>query len=262
MKIKKHLSIIVIATLFVACSSVSKIKEKKWVNLLEGEEVNHWVVKITNYPVAENYKNTFQIKDGVLRVQYQEDYNFNKTFGHIFYNKVLSHYKLKLEYRFVGKQVKGGEGWAERNSGVMIHCESPYNMLKDQLFPMSVEVQLLGGINKKEKRPTANVCTPGTNIMLNDTYETTHCIKSNSKTYYGNQWVQAEIEVHGSDLIIHKINGEEVMRYTKPEIGGTMLENKTYWEQRIGTLLEKGYFSLQSESHPVEFRNIYLMELQ
>ncbi|MGY6647849.1 3-keto-disaccharide hydrolase [Wenyingzhuangia sp. IMCC45574] len=260
---KRYLACILTSTvfLFMGCSTSPKVKVEKWVNLLEGEQAKNWVVKITKHPVGDNYKNTFQIKDGLLSVQYDKDYNFNKTFGHIFYNKELSHYKLKLDYRFVGEQVKGGLGWAERNSGIMIHCESPYNMTQDQLFPMSIEVQLLGGIDKKESRPTANVCTPGTNVMIDGKYETSHCVKSTSSTYYGDEWVQVEIEVHGNDLILHRINGEEVLQYTKPEIGGTMLENKDYWEPKVGTLLEKGFFSLQSESHPVEFRNIYLLEL-
>lgn len=252
----------VIAIIGSACSSTpKKPKVENWINLLEGEQLNNWVVKITGHPVGENYKNTFELKEGLLNVQYSDDYQFKKTFGHIFYNKELSHYKLKLEYRFVGQQAKGGDGWAERNSGIMIHSESPYNMTKEQLFPMSVEVQLLGGLNKKEARPTANVCTPGTNVMIEGVYVTSHCVKSTSKTFYGEQWVQVELEVQGSDLMVHRINGEEVIKYTKPEIGGSMLENKAYWESRIGNLLEKGYFSLQSESHPVEFRNIYLLEL-
>ena len=183
--------------------------------------------------------------------------NFNDTYGHIFYKKSFSSYKLRLQYRFIGNQVKGGEGWAEKNSGVMIHSQSPESMGKNQAFPVSIEVQLLGGLNKDEERPTANLCTPGTHIMMNGKLVTTHCINSSSKTYYYDQWVNLEVLVIQDSIIIHKINGKEVLSYSKPQIGGDYNTLKA----REGELLKEGYISLQSESHPIEFRNIELLEL-
>ena len=84
-----------------------------------------------------------------------------------------------------------------KNSGVMIHCQSPETMKKDQEFPVSIEVQFLGG-NGKDKRPTGNVCTPGTNIVMKDKLITQHCNDSRSKTYHGDEWVTVEVEVHGN----------------------------------------------------------------
>lgn len=75
-----------------------------------------------------------------------------------------------------------------------------------------------------------------------------HCLSSNSKTYHGDQWVTLEIEVMGSKSIKHIINGETVMEYTNPQLDD-------------GTLLEGGTISLQSESHPVEFRKVELKVL-
>ena len=58
------------------------------------------------------------------------------------------------------------------------------------------------------------------------------------------------------------MNGEFVMSYNKPQIGGANVNyNMDYWKSREGEPLKKGYISLQSESHPVEFRNIEILEL-
>ena len=75
-------------------------------------------------------------------------------------------------------------------------------MTKDQDFPVSIEVQFLGG-NGKDNRPTGNVCTPGTNIVMKDKLITQHCNDSRSKTYHGNEWVTVEVEVHGNGVIKH-----------------------------------------------------------
>ncbi len=113
-------------------------------------------------------------------------------FGHLFYKTPFSHYRLRIEYRFVGDQCPGGPSWAFRNSGVMIHGQPPESMRKDQEFPVSIEVQFLGG-NGRDKRPTANVCTPGTNIVMGGKLITQHCTDSKAKTYHGDQWVTVEV---------------------------------------------------------------------
>ena len=40
-----------------------------------------------------------------------------------------------------------------------------------------------------------------------------------------------------------------------------MNHNMDYWKTKEGDALKKGYISLQSESHPVEFRKIEILEL-
>jgi len=232
--------------------------ENKWIQLFNGEDLNDWKVKIKGHPLGENYKNTFRVVDGVLQVHYDQYDEVKSAFGHIFYKNPYSSYKLRLQYRFTGNQVKGGEGWAIRNSGVMIHAQSPESMGLDQDFPVSVEVQLLGGIKKGVSRPTANVCTPGTHIMLDKKLTIKHCINSSSKTYYGDQWINLEILVRSDSLISHTINGEKVLSYAKPVIGGEY----NVLLSREGERLKSGYISLQSESHPIEFKNIELLELE
>jgi len=236
-------------------------KKGKWVKIFNGKNLDDWTIKIKGHPVGENYKNTFVVEDGVMKVNYDE-YNgtFNASYGHIFYNKEYSNYKMRMQYRFTGDQIKDGAGWATRNSGVMIHCESPENMGLDQSFPVSIEVQLLGGLGSGN-RPTANVCTPGTHIVLKEDKVTGHCFNSTSKTFHGDQWVELEIEVRNDSIIKHKINGENVFTYFKPQIGGGVDANKAYWKAKDGNPLKKGFISLQSESHPCEFKNIEILEL-
>jgi hypothetical protein len=256
-----RLSIPVLLLLATVTAVGQKAADRKdWVQLFNGRNLDGWSPKITGYDLNDNFGNTFRVENGVMKVAYDKYDTFNSRFGHIFYNQKFSHYIIAVEYRFTGEQVPGGPAWAFRNSGIMVHCQPPATMGKDQDFPISIEVQLLGG-GPTGERPTANVCTPGTNIVRNGVLTTQHCINSTSKTYRGDQWVRVEAEVLGSDRIIHRVNGETVLSYEKPQIGGGNVTNFNPSAKQDGTLLNEGYISLQSESHPVEFRKVELLNL-
>ena len=230
--------------------------DEGWIDLFNGKDIKDWKVKITGFELGENFADTFRVEDGIMKVSYDGYDNFGGRFGHIFYKKKFSHYRLRVEYRFVGEQVAGGPGWALRNSGIMLHCQAPESMKKDQNFPDSIEVQLLGG-NGKDQRTNCNVCTPGTNIVMNDKLVTKHCINSISKTYHGDQWVTAEVEVRGNDTVKHILEGETVLEYEKPQLGDGNAEANKKIPEAI-KMLSEGYISLQSESHPVEFRKVQI----
>ena len=234
---------------------------EEWVQLFNGRNLDGWIPKVRGHETGVNFGNTFRVTDGVMQVGY-EAYgdSFDARFGHIFYEHPFSHYILVVEYRFVGQQAKGGPEWALRNSGVMMHSPAPESMGRDQDFPISIEVQLLGGDGERE-RPTMNLCTPGTNVVVSGKLETRHCIKSKSKTYHGDQWVRAEVMVLGSSVIRHIAEGEVVLEYEMPQIGGGNVDGHDPAFKRDGELLGSGYISLQSESHPIEFRKVELLNL-
>jgi len=258
MKINSTTSILLLVLLlFIGCQQKEEA-DKAWVQLFNGKNLAGWQVKITGHTLGDNFNNTFRVIDGVMQVSYAEYDSFNTSYGHIFYKKPFANYKLRLQYRFIGEQVAGGAGWAEKNSGVMVHSQAPESMTIDQAFPVSIEVQLLGGVTENEERPTGNLCTPGTHVVMDNKLIEKHCINSSSKTYYDDQWVNLEILVLNDSLITHIINGETVLSYSKPTIGG---EYNTLLAQE-GEKLKSGYISLQSESHPIEFRNIELLELE
>ena len=235
-------------------------QDGQWIQLFNGRNLDGWTPKITGYPLGENFGNTFRVENGVMKVSYDQYDKFGDRFGHIFYKQKFSHYRIAVEYRFTGEQTPGGQAWAYRNSGIMIHCQPPETMGEDQNFPISIEVQLLGG-NGKDPRPTANVCTPGTNIVMDGKLVTTHCINSTSPTFHGDQWVRVEAEVLGSEVVRHIVNGKVVMEYQQPQIGGGAVDHYDPAAKKDGMLLTEGYISLQSESHPVEFRKVELMDL-
>lgn len=231
-------------------------------SLFNGEDLSGWKVKIRGHELGENPGNTFRVVDGRMTVSYDQYETFGNQFGHIFYETPFSYYRFRLEYRFVGDQAPEGPGWAFRNSGIMVHCQSPESMGKEQDFPICIEVQLLGG-NGTDERSTANLCTPGTNVVIDNKLVTQHCLNSSSQTYHGDQWVTAEVVVLGDSHIQHFVNGEPVMDYTMPQIGGGAVGGLINdWIKPDGKLLESGYISLQSESHPVEFRNVELLNLE
>ncbi len=234
----------------------------EWKTLFNGKDLSGWKVKIKGYDLNDNFGDTFRVEDGVLKVVYDErEYDkFDSRFGHLFYEAPFSHYVLRVEYRFVGKQVSGGPGWAVRNSGIMIHGQSPESMRKDQDFPVSVEVQLLGGGDTGE-RPTGNVCTPGTHIVMDGKLITQHCNNSSSKTFRGDQWVTIEVEVHGNGVIKHIVKGAVVMEYTQPQLDENDADARSLIKDGH-QMLSGGTISLQSESHPIEFRKVEIRELK
>lgn len=232
----------------------------KWIQLFNGKNLDGWTPKIRHAKAGENPGNTFRVEDGLLKVGYDQYDKFDERFGHLFYNEPFSHYRLRVEYRFVGEQCPGGPGWAIRNSGIMIHGEQPDEMAVDQDFPASIEVQLLGGA-KTGDRSTANLCTPGTNVVMDGELVTRHCTSSKSKTYRGDQWVTVEVEVRGGKVIRHVVEGDTVLEYNEPQLDERDAHAKSLAEKKGGKLLESGTISLQSESHPVEFRKVELMKL-
>jgi hypothetical protein len=235
--------------------------DKGWIQLFNGKDLNDWVVKIAGYPAGENYGNTFRVQDEKMVVSYDRYDSFGVRYGHIFYKQPFSYYLIAAEYRFVGEQARGGQGWATRNSGIMVHGQDPATMGKDQDFPISIEVQLLGGLGTGP-RSTANLCTPGTHVVKDGRLLTAHCINSSSKTYDGDQWVRVEVLVLGDSIIKHIVNGDTVLQYTQPQIGGGNVINTDPAVKKDGQLLRGGFISLQSESHPVEFRKVELLELE
>ncbi len=233
---------------------------EEWEKLFNGRNLDGWEVKIRGRALNDNYLNTFRVEDGKMVVRYDGYGDFKQQYGHIFYKKDYSYYRIAVEYRFVGEQAAKGEGWAWRNSGIMVHGQPAATMGKDQDFPISIEVQLLGGDGKK--RSTCNLCTPGTNVVIDGKLIKTHCINSSSLTFDGDQWVRAEVLVLGDSLIRHFVNGEQVLEYTQPQMGGGSVSGNDPSLLIDGKLLSHGSISLQSESHPVEFRKVELLNLK
>lgn len=229
--------------------------------MFNGKDLSGWTPKITHYAAGDNFGNTFRVEHRKLVVNYDAYEQFDGRFGHLFYDKPYGYYRMRVTYRFVGQQVPGGPEWALRNSGVMIHGQTPQSMGKDQDFPVSIEVQFLGG-DGTGPRPTCNLCTPGTHVEMDGTLFTPHCVNSNSKTYDGDQWVTAEILVLGDSLIRHFVNGEEVISYQKPQLGGGSVSGLEVSLGTDGTLLTGGTISLQSESFPIEFKDIEILNLE
>ena len=255
------MSLSALVALPLPVASGDEPKEKEWVPLFNGKNLDGWTPKITGYELGDNFSDTFRVADGVLKVGYDKYTEFGGKFGHLFYKDKFSHYRLRVEYRFVGDQCKGGPGWATRNSGVMFHCQDPKTMRKDQDFPVSIEAQFLGGLSNKKDRPTNNMCSPGTNVVMNGKLFTTHCTNSKSKTYNGDVWVTAEIEVNGSGTVKHFVEGELVLEYEKPQLDERDADAKKLIKDGK-LLLEEGYIALQAESHPVEFRKVEIKVLK
>ena len=248
--------------LLLACKNTNPQKQvEKWVPLFNGVDLKDWDIKITGYPINYDPVKTFRVEDGLLKVRYEQYDTFSGRFGHLFYKNPFSKYRLRLEYRFVGEQVANAPPWAQKNSGVMIHGQSAKSMELIQDFPISIEVQLLGGLDGKE-RPTANLCTPGTDVMMDGKWLDQHCISSSSPTFHGEEWVNVEILVLADSLIEHYVNGVAVLAYSQPRIHGGVVNGYNERLKQDGKILKEGSISLQSESHPIDFRKIEILVLE
>ncbi|MDG1291788.1 MAG: DUF1080 domain-containing protein [Flavobacteriaceae bacterium] len=258
-----------------SCNTQNTIDQEEWISLFNGKDLSNWNIKFANQDLNVNHRNTFRAQDSMIRIGYDEYDTFDDAYAHLYYKKPFSYYKLRFDYRFTGAQVKGGEDWNVRNSGIMLHSQSAESNDYGQYFPVSIEIQLLGGLDAG-KRTTGNVCTPGTALVLDGKVDYRHCINSNSKTYHGDQWVTAEVVVLGGESIAHLIENDTVLKYQLPQIGGGftnpkmgeedwisrgVVESKDAWIAQAGEILTKGYISLQAESHPIDFKNIQLLDL-
>jgi hypothetical protein len=261
---KCFLPLIVFLLIFPAWAPGNDRNEQQtndgWISLFNGKNLDGWKVKITGHELNDNYKNTFRVEDGLLKVSYDQYERFNGEFGHLFYKDKFSHYRIRVEYRFVGKQIAGGPAWALLNNGIMIHCQSPESMAKDQRFPVSIEAQMLGD-DGSGKRPTGNVCTPGTHVVIGGKLVTQHCVSASSKTVPANEWVTMEVEVRGNSSIKHIVNGEVVAEYEKPQLDDSDADARRLISGD-NRMLDEGYIALQAETHPIEFRKVELLVLR
>lgn len=255
-----HVGLIAIG-LLAASMAVEAADEGDWIPLFDGKTLDGWVPKIRGYALGDNYADTFRVEDGAITVSFDGYNEFGGRFGHLFYKTPYSHYRLRFEYRIYGEPAQGIPDWAFRNSGVMIHSPCPESMPRDQDFPVSLEFQLLGGRGDGKLRPTGNLCTPGTNVVYAGHFEETHCIDSSAPTFDGDDWIDAEILVLGDEKIVHYINGKEVLEYERPTYGGGAVSGHDPMLFHDGDPMTGGYISLQAEGHPVQFRNIELMDL-
>jgi len=246
------------------CFAQEKLKqESDFKSLFNGVDLEGWTTKIHHYEVDDNYGDTFRVEDSIIKVRYdQYEGDFNDRFAHLYYDTPYSYFHLTMEYRFVGDPHPGAPIFIVKNSGVMFHSQDPRTMLKEQNWPISVEMQFLGGIEADKERPTGNMCSPGTEVEFEGKIDPRHCISSSSETYYGDQWVKADLIVRGDSLVTHIINGQTVLEYDKPQVGGAVVEGYDPKMKPDGTLLKEGFIALQSEGQPIDFRNIKIKNLK
>jgi hypothetical protein len=262
---------LVMLSFVLACKQTKENSKEEWQPLFNGKDLAGWDIKIKGHPLNENYKNTFRVEDSMLRVVYSDYDRFDNQFGHLYTQAPYSYYKLRLQYRFTGEHLADAPGWANRNSGVMLHSQSGPSMSLQQDFPVSLEFQFLCG-NGNDTVTTGNVCTPGTVINVDGKRYIGHIQNSNSKTYLKGEWIDAEAEVYGDSLIRHIINGDTVLTYTNAMIGEGFINpgfgwtrgnitDSMVWINRANTPLTEGYIALQAESQPIDFRRIEILNL-
>lgn len=245
--------------ILTACARQAPIHHE-WKSLFNGQNLDGWTVKIHHHEVDDNFADTFRVENGLLRVSYDQYDTFDKKFGHLYFNKPYANFHLKLDYRFYGEFMHDAPHYALRNSGVMYYSQAPKTILKEQDWPISVEMQFLAGLDDGKARPTGNMCSPGTEIDYQGQRYHEHCLRSSSPTLGVDEWVSAELIVKNGE-VTQIINGQTVLQYSHPEMGGKFVKGYDPAVWTPGKKLTSGYIALQSEGHPIEFKNIEIKEL-
>ena len=244
-------------------SALPGFAEQPWIKLFNGKDLAGWTPKFAGHVLGANPFNTFRVEDGILKVSYDGYDKFSEQYGHLYSDIAYSRYILRMEYRFEGSRMKDAPGYVNLNSGVMIHSQSPQSMALGQSFPVSMEFQFLAD-EGKGRRPTGNVCTPGTNLEIDGKLVTQHIVESTAPNFPADEWVKIEVEVHGSEQVIHRVNGKEVLRYQKPQLDpeGRVISADALLKSGAPKILSFGHIALQAEGQGVWFRNIELKSLE
>lgn len=230
-----------------------------WKSIFNGKTLKGWKIKIAGHPLGENFGNTFRVENDILSIRYdQYGANFNNRFGALYYEKKLQNCRIRMEYRFVGETAPGAPSWGFRDSGIQYLGQDPATVGLDQQFPVCVEFNLHGG-NGKDERPTGELCVPGTYVEFAGTRNSQFCTPPDVKrTFHGDQWVTAEIEIRDG-MITHFVNGEPVLSAGNAHYNPDHEFGKKFAAEHPG-IIREGFVSLQSNSHPIDFRKIELME--
>jgi hypothetical protein len=263
MRIQNTVAPLLFSLFLISCSSADQdTDDGEWRSLFNGKDLNGWIPKFHRHDVGDNYANTFRVVDGVIQVNYDTYSEFGERFGHLFYEEPFSTYHLKFEYRFTDQWLDDAPSYAYRNSGIMFHAQHPNTIKKGQDWPISIEYQMLARRDDGKSRPTGNMCSPGTDVVYEGKLDERHCINSSSATYDWGEWVEGEIIVYGGSKVVHKVNGESVLEYAQPQIGGGVVSGYDPAIKKDGKRLTQGYIALQAEGQGVEFRNIKIKLLE
>lgn len=260
----KHLRLLLILVPFLLQSYESKninVKQKnagKWISLFNGKNLDNWKPKIVGYKLGENFGNTFRVEDGMLSIRYDKYDSFRNRFGSLYFDKKFTNYRLKVEYRFVGNTTVGAPTWGYKDGGIQYHCQPPNTVALNQSFPICLEYNLHGG-NGKEDRPTGEICANGMFVEINGKRNISYCtLPTVKRTFNGDEWITAEIEVN-KGKITHFVNGEQIMQFDNPKFDSSNAIAEAFIINKNNTVKD-GYISLQSNSHPMDFRKVEIME--
>lgn len=222
-----------------------------WVKIFNGQDLTGWSPLIHKSAYKQDPYNTFRADpvNHVIKVTY-EDYpnGFEDRCGLLYYDKLLTNYRVRVTYRFLEPQAPGPVSWGKNNTGLMIFGIDPAKVTGDPEFPPLIEIQLLGA-NSTGGNTTPNMCVPGGMTMKKSTAE---C--GNNHTGVAPppaaEWVTVEAEVH--------VKGDtKVFQYPNKTTPVITMSGPVYQ----GKDVVNGYLSLQSESQPLEYKDIELMEL-
>jgi hypothetical protein len=258
----RKITLIALIAVPAACAQKPKVLVNaptgNWTSLFNGKDLDGWTVKIAGQELNDNYRNTFRVEDGLLKVSYQQYDKFGDRFGSLFFKRKLSHYWIRAEYRFIGSLAPGAPRWAYKNSGIQLHSQAPETMRKEQQWPVSVEFDIVGG-RIIGSRPTGDVCQNGTHVLIDGVPLQGQCSKVGDVTIRGDEWTTVLAEVDGGKRVRQIVNGALVVEYSDLTLDDGNADARRLMAAGAQKVLTSGYVSIQSNGHPIEFRRIEVL---
>jgi len=246
-----------------------------WVNIMPVSDALKDANGVQWYPYVKGYTpgmdplKTFRYdaSTGYLVVTYADYPNgsFDNHLGLIYYDKKVTNYKVRFEYHFKDPQAKNPVSWGKNNSGIFVFCTDPHMITGNPDFPTGIEIQLLG-YQSAGGDVNGQICLNSTVGMYPAKVGSMNvsgpggCLKSmQSASDFKTQnaaatWVTVEVDVTATGTTSLYQYTADGMKPASP------IQTFAAPVKTGGQTVTSGWFSLQSESQPCEFRKIELME--
>ena len=211
------------SVVFVSLSLlVFSCNTEKKIELFNGQNLDNWNIIVDSEDGEP--QDLFYVEDGIM-------HTLGDPFGYIRTRESYANYKLHLEWRWTNEP---------SNSGVLLNVQG-----KEMIFPRCVECQLMHG-----KAGDIVLMGKGTAITIKDS---TYTVASEENRYL----VIPKFE-DSSENPAGEWNSYDI---TSKDGNLEVIVNGVLQNSASGMNLTEGNIALQSEGAPLQFRNIYLIEL-
>ena len=207
-------------------------KKMEPISLFNGENLEGWHMDVPDLEADSSLRIPFIIRDGLL-------VSLGTPEGHLITDQEYENYTLELDYRFAGEP---------GNCGILVHASEPRALY--DMFPKSIEVQLMHS-------NAGDFWCIQQDIQVDD---------MESRRGPKEDWGVSE----GKERRVKNLTDDSEkplgewnhIKITCDEDKITVWLNGELVNDGYGATAQKGQIALQAEGAEVEFKNIFLTEIE